>query len=119
MDQAMEHVYLDHNLYLDLKRLTLMKGTTPIPLSVTQFLILRCLCEHLDRPVSSDEIIHYAWNAKVEKSELHKQINRIREKLEPNPRKPQYLLTVRGFGYLLHSHVSQPPHTSASNFAKT
>ena len=106
MDQATDYVYLDHDLYLDLKRLTLMKGTSPIPLSVTQFLILRCLCERLDRPVSSEEIIHYAWNAKVEKSELHKQINRIREKLEPTPNKPRYLLTVRGYGYLLHTYVN-------------
>jgi two-component system KDP operon response regulator KdpE len=103
-----EYVYLDRDLYLDLNRLILMKGTLPISLSITQFLILRCLSEHLDHPVSTEEIIRYAWGSKVQKSELHKQVNRIRKKLEPNPNKPRYLLTVRGYGYLLHAYVNPP-----------
>lgn len=100
---AQEIVYLDRHLCLDLERLIIIKGSFRFSLSITQYLILRCLSERLDHPVSSKEIIDYAWNAKIQTSELHKQINRIRDKLEPSPSKPQYLLTVRGYGYLLHA----------------
>ena len=104
MGQNKEQIYLDRDLCLDLNQLSVLKGTIPISLSVTQFRILRILSEHLNSPVSSEYIIANVWCAmSVQNSELHKQINRIRAKIEPNRDKPRYLLTVRGFGYLLHT----------------
>ena len=99
-----DRVYLDRDLYIDFQRLILVGGNFSISLSVTQSLILRKLSEHLDRPVSTEDIVGYVWNSQVQKSELYKQINRIREKIEPNQSKSRYLLTVRGFGYLLHTY---------------
>ncbi len=102
--QNKEQIYLDWDLYLDLNQLIVLKGTIPISMSVTQFRILRMLSEHLNSPVSSEDIIATVWGTmSVQNSELYKQINRIREKIEPNQSKPRYLLTVRGFGYLLHT----------------
>ena len=103
--QNKEQIYLDWDLYLDLNQLIVLKGTIPISMSVTQFRILRMLSEHLNSPVSSEDIIATVWGTmSVQNSELYKQINRIREKIEPNQSKPRYLLTVRGFGYLLHTY---------------
>ena len=105
MRQNKEQIYLDWDLYLDLNQLIVLKGTIPISMSVTQFRILRMLSEHLNSPVSSEDIIATVWGTmSVQNSELYKQINRIREKIEPNQSKPRYLLTVRGFGYLLHTY---------------
>ena len=104
MGQNTDQVYLGRGLYIDLQRLILVgNGKVSISLSVTQSLILRKLSERLNRPVSTEDIIDYVWNSQVQKSELHKQILRIREKLEQNQSKPRYLLTVRGYGYLLHA----------------
>ena len=105
MGQNKEQIYLDWDLCLNLTQLSVLKGTIPISLSVTQFRILRILSEHLNSPVSSEDIVANVWGTmSVQNSELYKQINRIREKIESNPSKPRYLLTVRGFGYLLHTH---------------
>jgi DNA-binding response OmpR family regulator len=102
--QNKEQIYLDRELCLDLNQLSVLKGTISISLSVTQFRILRILSEHLNSPVSSEDIVDNVWGTmSVQNSELYKQINRIREKIELNPSKPRYLLTVRGFGYLLHT----------------
>ena len=102
-------MYLGRGLYIDLQRLILVgNGKVSISLSVTQSLILRKLSERLNRPVSTEDIIDYVWNSQVQRSELHKQINRIREKIESNPSKPRYLLTVRGFGYLLNNSKFEP-----------
>ena len=38
---------------------------------------------------------------------LNVHIRHLREKLEPNPSKPQYLLTVRGIGYKLAEENAQ------------
>ena len=103
--QNKEQIYLDWDLCLDLNQLIVLKGTSSISLTVTQFRILRMLSEHLNSPVSSEDIIATVWSTmSVQNSELYKQINRIREKIESNPSKPRHLLTVRGFGYLLHTH---------------
>lgn len=39
----------------------------------------------------------------IERSRLNSAISRLRQKLEPDPDNPQYLLTVRGQGYKLVS----------------
>lgn len=101
------HIYLDNDLYLDLSRLVMINRGLPIYLSITQLQITRFLANHLNHPVMTDELIRHVWNSKVPNSELYKQINRIRNKMEPIPNQPKYLLTVRGCGYLLYSHANK------------
>ncbi|SDX06184.1 Transcriptional regulatory protein, C terminal [Alicyclobacillus hesperidum] len=81
-------VYLDEDFYLDVNRFLLVKNGFPISLSLTEFLILRCLSESLERPVSTPKIIEYAWGQAdmIQIKHVHVYINRIRSKLEPYPK---------------------------------
>ena len=57
-------------------------------------------------PVS--ELMRAVWDedegkAPHTRSELHKLISSLREKFEPDPEAPQFLINERGFGYLLNA----------------
>ena len=102
------YLFLEPYMYLDMERFSLIKKGFAIPFSPTQFLILKRLAQTLGKPVSASEIIYSVWgkNGLSSNNDLHIYINRIRKKIEDNPRKPKYLLTVRGYGYLLQTYAS-------------
>jgi DNA-binding response OmpR family regulator len=101
------YIYLDKDCYLDVSQEVLVKRGLRIHFSRIQFRILERLAQDICRPVSSEEIIAYAWgpHSLVSKDELYVYINRIRNRLEDNPKKPKYLLSVRGYGYILFQRV--------------
>lgn len=102
-----QRVFLDENFYLDLVRIMLVKKGFYISLSPTEFLILRCLSERLDHPVSADVIIGTVWGYAIQPRELHVYVTRLRKKIESQKEQSRYLLTVRGYGYLLHSQLNE------------
>lgn len=102
--QANHQIRIGADCYLDLFRETLVKDGLPIVLSRTQFRIIYLLAQNLGQPVSYQDLIIYARGDEYfSKDELYVFINRIRHKLEKNPKKPQYLLSVRGVGYVLYT----------------
>lgn len=59
--------------------------------------------------VTYDAVCEAVWGADYYgyENSLNVHIRHLREKLEPNPSKPQYLLTVRGIGYKLAEENAQ------------
>jgi DNA-binding response OmpR family regulator len=76
-----------------------------LSLTPTEFRILLCLAEHCGQMLTYSEIVRCAQGydaLEVEASELVKpHIYHLRQKIEPDPSAPQYLLNVRGKGYIL------------------
>jgi DNA-binding response OmpR family regulator len=76
-----------------------------LPLTPTEFKVLLCLAEHAGTMLSYTFLVRYVQGyetSELEASELIKpHIHHLRQKLEPDPTKPQYILNVRGKGYLL------------------
>jgi DNA-binding response OmpR family regulator len=74
-------------------------------LTPTEFRILVCLAQHVGHALTYQQIVHFAqgYDANtIEASELLKpHIHHLRQKIETDVTDPQYLLTVRGTGYLL------------------
>lgn len=93
------------NCYLDLDNDLLVKGIYKTPLSRMQVHIIHCLAENIGRPVSKERLIWAAWGTKTEglplKDELYVVMHRVRERLGDDPRHPKYLVSIKGFGYLL------------------
>jgi two-component system response regulator RegX3 len=60
---------------------------------------------HLDEIVDKYQIVEGVWGQEyidqVDDSRIERLVGRLREKIEPDPKRPQYLLTVRGRGYRL------------------
>ncbi|WP_028544897.1 response regulator transcription factor [Paenibacillus taiwanensis] len=67
------------------------------------FQLLLFLCKHPNRIFSKGELYEKVWGLDALKDDntVMVHIHRIRERIEPNPSEPQYLLTVRGMGYKL------------------
>jgi two-component system phosphate regulon response regulator PhoB len=74
-----------------------------ISLSPKEFRILELFMGQPKRVWSRDQIIDQVWGHDFmgDNKTVDVHIRWIREKLEDNPSKPQYLKTVRGFGYRL------------------
>ena len=74
-----------------------------IPLTAKELLILRKLWENKGNIVTFDQLCQAVWedNYFGYENTIMVHIRRLREKIEENPSKPQFLLTVRGLGYKL------------------
>jgi DNA-binding response OmpR family regulator len=72
-------------------------------LSFYEVELLRMLAERAGQPVSRDEILSKIWG--LEGSPTNRTVDnfivKLRRKIEKSPEKPQYILTVYGFGYKL------------------
>lgn len=86
---------------LDLEQKKLVVRGENVHLTATEFKILQLLMSNPDRVFSAEEIYERVWNSDAYAVEntvmIH--ISRIREKLEINPKKPEYLKVVWGIGY--------------------
>jgi two-component system response regulator VicR len=73
------------------------------PLTAKEFVLLEKLYENWGNIVTGDSLCRAAWgdNLYGYENTLMVHIRRLREKLEPEPSRPRYLLTVRGLGYKL------------------
>lgn len=84
-------------------------GFTLQPLTATERALLQKLAENRGHIVTYDAVCEAVWGADYYgyENSLNVHIRHLREKLEPNPSKPQYLLTVRGIGYKLAEENAQ------------
>ena len=82
---------------------TVMKNGEVVSLSLREFDLLAYLCEHKNTAIAKEELLAEVWGAfsMVEPSTFTVHIRWLREKLEENPAKPQYIKTVFKVGYML------------------
>ncbi len=77
-----------------------LKGK-PILLASKEFDLLKILVENKGRAMSKEKLFGMVWglDSDSEYSTLTVHINKIREKIEKNPKKPKFIITVWGVGY--------------------
>ena len=73
----------------------------PIRLTYVEFEVLSVLARHPGHVFSRTMLLERIWGdaAYRDPRTIDVHIRHLREKLERNPRDPEYLLTDRGFGY--------------------
>jgi DNA-binding response OmpR family regulator len=88
---------------VDFKTYTATIGTRTVQLSAKETMILRCLAERPGEVISRAEILDRVWgyDAFPTSRTVDNFIVRLRRTLEPEPRAPRYIHTVRGSGYRL------------------
>jgi len=88
-------------LELDTERKQLWVDGNPVRLTATEYGILELLLRNAGIVFSIDEIYQRVWNEPSYNPEntVAVHIRRIREKIEINPREPEYLKVVWGIGY--------------------
>ena len=79
-----------------------MRGE-PVHLTTSEYGILHLLARHPGKAFSRASILADLWNESPVGDEraIDVHVHNMREKLELDPKDPEYLLTVRGFGYRL------------------
>jgi len=82
----------------------LSKNNKPIKLTDFEFRMLELLIENAGQPISRSSILDNIWGYTpqriVDSRVVDVHISRLRLKLEENPKSPDFILTVRGIGYL-------------------
>ena len=82
------------------KRRTVLRGE-PVELTYVEFEILAVLAHAPGRVFSRDMLLERVWgdSSYRDPRTIDVHIRHLREKLEDDPKNPEYLLTVRGVGY--------------------
>ncbi len=91
-------------LVIDREHYSVTKNGEPIELSKKDYDILCFLAENSGRAYSREELLSNVWGYDGFYGDIRTvdvTICRLRNKLEDNPAKPEYLLTKRGVGYYL------------------
>ncbi len=86
---------------VDFRKAEVTKAGKPIDISAREFLLLKYFIEHREATVTRDELLNDVWgyNAIPSTRTVDVHVAWLRQKVEPNPRQPQYILTVHGLGY--------------------
>lgn len=91
------------DLALDLPRMRVTVGARPVVLTPTEFQILAALAQQPGRILTRGQLLDQVRGVAFESYEraIDAHIKNIRRKIEPDPHKPRYVLTVYGVGYKL------------------
>ncbi len=98
-------------LTIDLQAQKVTRWNKPIHLTPLEFKVIACLARQPDRPTGLNELLNMVWLASPKQggtlAQVHNCIKRLRQKIEPDPQHPRYLLSERGWGYYLHDPTAR------------
>ena len=93
-------VLTDGDLVLDSTRHEALRDGAPLALTGREFDLLRFLVAHPGVAYSRDDLLQQVWGWSVgDSSTVTVHVRRLREKIEPDPKRPVRLVTVWGVGY--------------------
>ena len=86
---------------VDFRRAEVTKAGAPLDLSAREFQLLKYFIEHRGATLTREELLNEVWgyNAMPSTRTVDVHVAWLRQKIEPNSRHPQYILTVHGMGY--------------------
>jgi two-component system, OmpR family, alkaline phosphatase synthesis response regulator PhoP len=93
--------YQFDDVRIDFRRAEVTKGGAPLELSAREFQLLKYFIEHRGATLTRDELLNEVWgyNSMPSTRTVDVHVAWLRQKIEPNPRHPQYILTIHGMGY--------------------
>ncbi len=100
---AAESVFKTGELSVDLASRVVRLGGEEIPLTPTEYDLLRLLINHAGKVITHQQILREVRGVgyQTEKHLLRVHMSNLRRKLETDPTNPQYILTEPGVGYRL------------------
>lgn len=108
LSKKTNQIYSIDNLIIDTDTQKISKGNLQIKLTNIEHSILKLLIENigkeLSRPVILDNIWGYIPERTADTRIVDVHISRLRSKLEENPNNPDFILTVRGKGYMFKKY---------------
>ena len=92
-------------LAIDVEERAAWKDGQPVDLTAKEFDLMELFLRNPGRVYSRENLLNLAWGyeyiGELRTVDVH--VRRLREKLEPDPANPEYILTKWGVGYYLNS----------------
>ena len=100
-DQSSPDTYVFGDVRIDFRRAEVTRTGNPVELAAREYHLLRYFIEHREKVLSRDKLLDDVWgyDAMPVTRTVDVHVGLLRQKLEPNPRQPQYFLTIHGLGY--------------------
>jgi len=100
-----EPVVAIDELSIDLERRLVSLAGREIPLTPTEYDLLRVLASHAGKALTHRQLLREVWGVGYEQEThmLRVNISNLRHKIEPDPMRPHYILTEAGVGYRLRA----------------
>ena len=95
-------------LQIDLEKREARGEGGEVHLTPLEYRVIECLARHLGAIITQQQLIREVWGPERlgDSRGLRVCIMNLRGKIEPDPRKPRYLVTEAGLGYRLRSDES-------------
>lgn len=96
-------VFVHKDLRVDFARAEVFIGENDVLLSATEYRLLLQFVQNQGQVLASEELLENVWGKsyREDKEVLWVSISRLRQKLEDNPKEPQYIVTRPGLGYTM------------------
>jgi two-component system, OmpR family, KDP operon response regulator KdpE len=88
-------------LSVDLVRRVVKLRGQDVKLSPKEYDLLRVLVQHAGKVLTHRFLLTELWSTPMDAQYLRVYVRQLRNKIEPNPGRPQYILTETGVGYRL------------------
>jgi two-component system KDP operon response regulator KdpE len=90
-------------LSVDLVRRIVKLGEKEVKLSPKEYELLRILVQHAGKVLTHRFLLSELWDELTDAQYLRVYVRQLRQKIEADPERPQYVLTETGIGYRLRS----------------
>lgn len=101
--QGERPVFRSGDLSVDLVRRIVKVGDREIKLSPKEYDLLRVLVQHAGKVLTHRFLLHELWDELTDAQYLRVYVRQLRQKIEADPERPQFVLTETGIGYRLRA----------------
>ena len=91
------------DLSVDLVRRVVKFGGEELKLSPKEYELLRIMVQHAGKVLTHKFLLNRLWSTPVDPQYLRVYVRQLRDKIEPDPSRPHYILTETGVGYRLRA----------------
>ena len=96
-------VFRTGDLSVDLVRRIVKVGEREVKLSPKEYDLLRVLVQHAGKVLTHRLLLKELWDELTDAQYLRVYVRQLRQKIEADPERPQYVLTETGIGYRLRA----------------
>lgn len=101
--QGERPVFRTGDLSVDLVRRIVKVGEREIKLSPKEYDLLRVLVQHAGKVLTHRFLLKELWDELTDAQYLRVYVRQLRQKIEADPERPQFVLTETGIGYRLRA----------------
>ena len=94
-------VYEFGSVRVDWKNASVTRAGKPVELSAREFQLLKYLIDHRSENIPREDLLSKVWGYDSQTNTRTVDVHMVwlQQKLEGNPKYPEFIVTVRGFGY--------------------